>query len=84
MAWQLDYPEKSGGLVQAFRRADCPFVSAQFQLEELDPEARYQVKDYDAEAGIEKTGRELMEKGLIVTIPEKPGAALITYEKISE
>ena len=25
MAWQFDDPKKSGGLVQAFRRAESPF-----------------------------------------------------------
>ena len=34
-------------MVQAFRRSDCPYVSAQFQLEGLDPDARYVVTDYD-------------------------------------
>ena len=27
------------------------------------------------------TGRELMEHGLLIALPEKPGAALITYER---
>ena len=83
MAWQFDQPERSGGIIQAFRRDDCPFLSAQFLLQNLDPDARYVVKDYDEEQPVEKTGRELMEQGLVVTIAEKPGAALITYKKVT-
>jgi hypothetical protein len=30
----------------------------------------------------EMTGGELMEKGLVVSIPNQPGAVIITYEKV--
>ncbi|MCH2597709.1 MAG: GH36 C-terminal domain-containing protein, partial [Pirellulales bacterium] len=83
MAWQFDQPDRSGGMIQAFRRDDCPFLSAQLLLQNLDPDARYVVNDYDEEQPVEKTGRELMEQGLVVTIAEKPGAALITYKKVT-
>lgn len=76
MAWQFDDPKKSGGLVQAFRRAESSFVSAQFKLRELDPEASCLVTDYDAERPQQISGRELMEKGLLVTLGAAPGGGL--------
>ena len=30
------------------------------------------------------TGRELMDAGLLITLPERPSAALITYKKVDE
>jgi alpha-galactosidase len=81
MAWQFDRPDLSAGLIQAFRRSNCPYVSARCKLCALEPDARYIVSDLDADGPREMTGRELMEKGLSITIPEKSGAALISYKK---
>jgi alpha-galactosidase len=81
MAWQFDRPDRAGGLVQAFRRPNCPYVAAQYKLRGLEPDARYIVSDLDAAAPKEISGRELMEQGLLITIPEKPAAALVTYRR---
>ena len=80
-AWQFDRPDLSAGLVQAFRRPNCPYVSAQYKLRGLEADARYVVNDLDNDRPQEMTGRELMDKGLLIAIPEKPGAVLITYQK---
>jgi hypothetical protein len=50
----------------------------------LEPEANYTVADLDANKPEEVSGRKLMEEGLLVTIPGKPGAAVITYKKSQE
>ncbi len=65
----------------AFRRADSPYVTARFALRGLDPEARYEVTNLDVSGSSEATGRELMEKGLAVTLTDRPGSAIITYKR---
>jgi len=80
IAWQFDRPDLNGGLIQAFRRPNCPYVSAQYKLRALTPEADYVVTNLDG-SETRSSGKELMEPGLLVTIPQKPGAALLTYKK---
>jgi alpha-galactosidase len=83
MAWQYDAPEKGEGLVQAFRRVHCTTATEPLKLHALDPNAMYEVKDWDTEKLQEFSGKELIEKGLSVTIPDQPGAVVITYKKKS-
>ncbi len=81
MAWQFDRPERGDGVVQAFRRPESPFDSARFPLRGLDPEARYSVTDADGAPPREFDGRELMDRGLAVGIPARPGAVILKYTK---
>ncbi|MBI2844877.1 MAG: alpha-galactosidase [Armatimonadetes bacterium] len=84
MVWQFDRPEVGEGMAQAFRRAECPEDSGLFKLCGLDANARYVVTNLDEPEGSVVPGRELMEKGLRITIKEKPGAAIITIRKESK
>ena len=68
--------------VQVFRRAESPYESAHLKLSGLEPEARYAVTDLDRGASQELSGRELLEKGLQVTIPNRPSAVVFTYKKM--
>ncbi len=79
MAWQFDRPDLGTGMVQAFRRAQSPYASAVLNLRGLDPEATYELTDLDQPGTVELTGRQLMEKGLTVTMPEAPTALIYTY-----
>ena len=81
MAWQFDCPEIGEGMVQAFRREKSVYESARFKLRGLAPDARYTVKDIDTCDSEEMTGSELMEKGLVISISNQPGAVIITYKK---
>ena len=81
IAWQFDRPDLGEGMVQAFRREKSVYESARFNLRGLEPDAHYTVKNMDAQNSNEMTGRELMENGLVVRIPGKPGAVVITYKK---
>ena len=82
MAWQFDRPEIGEGMVQAFRREKSVYESARVNLRGLEPDARYTVKDIDACDSKEMTGSELMEKGLVISISDQPGAVIITYKKV--
>ena len=82
IAWQYDKPAEGRGLVQAFRHVESGYESARFTLRGLDPEARYLISDLDHPAVHPVyTGRELMDRGLEVTIAEKPGAAVLLYTR---
>jgi alpha-galactosidase len=81
MGWQLNQTDGRAGTVQAFRRRNSPFVTSRFKLRGLKGEARYQVRDLDSSGTSEFTGRQLMEQGLSVSIPEQPGAKLLVYKE---
>ncbi len=81
IAWQFDRPELGKGVVQAFRRQDSLQDTRCLKLRSLDPGARYTVTDLDVKKPQKLSGRELMEKGLSVTISDRPGAAVITYTR---
>ncbi len=84
VAWQFDRPEVGRGVVQAFRRTESIYETAQVRLRGLDPAARYRLADLDHPAAPRTiTGRELLEAGIKLTITVRPGAAVITYEKLA-
>lgn len=82
MAWQFNNPEKGEGLIQAFRRDESTSANYVYKLRGLDSDSNYNVKDADTKIIQEISGAELMDKGLRIEIPSKPGSALITYKKI--
>jgi len=67
---------------QAFRRHNSFYESARFKLSGLAPEGRYQVTDLGATAPTEIAGRELIENGVQISLPEKPSAATLIYQRI--
>jgi alpha-galactosidase len=81
MAWQFNRPEQGDGMVQAFRRPECTYESARYRLRGLDAAARYDIVDIDTKRVSGLTGRDLMERGLPVSISALPGAVIITYKK---
>ncbi|MHB9037969.1 MAG: alpha-galactosidase [Armatimonadota bacterium] len=83
MAWQFDRSDLNSGLVQAFRRQDSTEATATYKLRGLEPAATYIVTNVDERSPQRMTGRELMEKGMAINLPNKPGAAVITYKKAS-
>jgi alpha-galactosidase len=82
LAYQFDRPEEGLGVVQAFRRPQSVYESARLKLRGLDPEARYTLRNFDVQGETEVAGRELLEPGLLVTIPAQPGAVIITYKRV--
>jgi alpha-galactosidase len=81
IAWQFNRPEAGTGVVQAFRRENSPSTAMRLKLRGLDPDAEYSVTDLDTDKPQVATGGQLMENGLLVSVPDKPGAAVITYKK---
>jgi alpha-galactosidase len=82
MVWQFGRPEVGEGVVQAFRRVDNGESTGIFKLRGLNSRAHYRVQDLDETTTQELTGRELMDRGLAITIAAKPGAVVLSYHKI--
>jgi alpha-galactosidase len=82
IAWQFDRPEQGDGMIQAFRRDESPTASMSFRLLGLETAALYEVRDLDAGIPQIVSGKELVEKGLIVKIKDKPGAVILAYSKV--
>jgi alpha-galactosidase len=80
-AFQFDSSDGAEGVVQAFRRAKCPQDSLRVKLHGLDPNAVYVLSNFDVVGTAEKTGRELCESDLLITLKDRPGSAVITYHK---
>jgi alpha-galactosidase len=81
LAWQFDLPEQRKGMVQVFRRVGSSYEAARFKLYNLDPAANYVVTDLDQPAAPkELSGRELLERGVLISAPGQPSARIITYQ----
>ncbi|HTL55681.1 MAG TPA: NPCBM/NEW2 domain-containing protein [Candidatus Limnocylindrales bacterium] len=81
IAWQFDRPDEGKGVIQAFRRPASVYESARFKLRGLEPTARYSLTNFDVPGTTEAKGSELIDQGLLVTIPARPGAVIITYSR---
>lgn len=84
IAWQFHRVEEGAGMVQAFRRTETPFFGGQFKLRGLDPDAAYQIVNFDSSSQERKSGRALMEQGIEIALKEKPGAAVVLYQRVPE
>jgi alpha-galactosidase len=79
MAWQFHRTSRGDGMVQAFRRTRCSEATTHLRLRDLDPDRRYRVRELDGASAGRLWGRDLMERGLTVTVPEQPGATVVLY-----
>lgn len=84
-AWtasQFDRPNLEEGMLQAFRRLDSVICVCEFPLRGIEPDAQYDLVNFGVSRKTRLTGRDLMGKGLMVNIPDEPGAVVITYKKV--
>ena len=82
IAWQFDRPEAGEGMIQVFRRDASIYVTARLPLKGLDADSEYDVKDVTTNESRTLKGRELMDAGLPVQLPERPQAATFAYVKV--
>ncbi|MCL5097328.1 MAG: alpha-galactosidase [Candidatus Omnitrophica bacterium] len=81
MAWQFNRPDLGEGMIQAFRRPSSTEQSAVYRLHGLDPGLTYTVVNLDAPGITQLTGRELMDKGVRITLKVSPDAGIVVYKK---
>ncbi|MDD3468547.1 MAG: NPCBM/NEW2 domain-containing protein [Thermoguttaceae bacterium] len=81
VGWQFNALDGKSGAIQMFRRPDSHYTQGEFPLFGLDAEATYTITDVDSNATMTATGRELMDKGVKITMENHPSAVLYHYEK---
>lgn len=81
MAWQFDRPNLGKGVVQAFRRKESSETKTRLKLHGLEPNVSYLITNFDLPQGIKRSGRQLMEEGLLVEISSQPGATTLLYQR---
>ncbi len=80
-AWQFDCPDIGEGFIQVFRRSQSPYELARLKLHGLDADTTYTLGDIDGKQTFPaRSGRELSEQGLPVTLSTRPAAIVITYQ----
>ncbi len=80
-AYQFHRSYLDAGYIQAFRRAACANAQTTLTLRGLKPRARYSVTSADGAETRVLSGAEL--QALVVEAADKPGSALIFYERAS-
>lgn len=79
MAYQFHREDLKQGMVLAFRRHENDDESINLKLRGLDPKIKYDVTFEDT--GIKQTlTGESLQAGINITIQDKPGSMLITYQ----
>ena len=84
VGWQFDRPEMGEGMVQAFRRDESPYETARFRLRGLEPEATYRLNDFNQDQPVEARGKDLMDSGLLVTLPQRRSSCIIRYQRVKQ
>ncbi|MBI5095823.1 MAG: alpha-galactosidase, partial [Candidatus Hydrogenedentes bacterium] len=81
MAWQFHRPDLRGGVIQVFRRPRSIYESGRLKLHGLASDKTYEIRNVDETTPRAATGAELMEKGILVAVPEAPCAVTIVYKQ---
>lgn len=81
IGWQFHLPESNEGVLQVFMKSAAPYRTAAFQLRGLDPDADYDVKDYNTGDTCRCKGIQLMEEGIEVVMEKRPDSACFHYVK---
>ncbi len=82
IGWQFNLEDTGEGLIQVFMRPMSPFREAAFCLKNLDEHAKYAVKDYNRGVTANISGRDLMNKGLQMSMEKSPDSCLYYYKKV--
>ncbi len=82
MAWQFHRTDTDEGCIQAFRRGKCETPTMTVYLRGLNSAAHYKVINFDETGATLISGRELMKKGLPISIHDQPGSAVVTYRRM--
>lgn len=81
LGWQFNRPEAGDGMVQMFRRENSMYCGMNCSLQGLEPQAVYELKNFDQPDTVRISGTELMQ-GLVIMMEKKPQAVLYYYKKV--
>lgn len=79
-AWQFNRPDKADGIVILLRRPESPYETARLRLKGIETSRMYKIRNLDTNVEENIAGTELLNTGLLATIPTTPGSAIIRYE----
>lgn len=75
--WEFFDPATNSGIAFMFCHETTLNLKTTVKLKGLDENVKYKICDADGLVNITATGKQLMEKGFSLTVPEKPYGALI-------
>ncbi len=82
LAYQLNRPEQSDGIVIAFRRKNCPDESIVVKLRGLNKVTDYELVDEDSGKIIFQKGIQLLN-GIKLSLSEKKNSLVISYKRVT-
>lgn len=80
LAYQLDRPDLKQGVILVYRRGKSPYRTATLKLHALTPKTCYVLTFLDTGKRRKMSGKDLMEKGLELTVKNAPDTAVIVYK----
>lgn len=80
MSYQFNRPEFNDGIIFAFRRNGSNNKTITVKPKGLKPDSNYDINFEDYGIILTKSGKDIMEKGFDIKIPEAPGSLLISYK----
>ena len=85
IAWQFDRPEQDDGIVQVFRRKESIYEVGPAETPRAGSRRR-SIESPDRRrrclGGGKMSGEELLQKGLPVSLSERPEAAVFQYQRV--
>lgn len=81
LAYQLNRPDKSDGIILAFRRKNCPDEIVTVKMRGLDKNADYELFYEDSGKKIIQKGQDLCN-GITLYLSEKEKSLLISYKQV--
>jgi alpha-galactosidase len=81
MAWEFVRPGQGDGMIEAFRREECPNADTRLKLHHLKPDARYDFTDLDSGRTTRLSGTEAMADGLSLNAPASRSALIVTFKQ---
>jgi len=81
LAYQMNRPSASDGIILAFRRKDCKDESLTIKLRGIDSNGKYQLLNEDTQSNETLSG-EVLRNGYMLKLNDKPGSVLIFYKKV--
>ena len=76
----MQFGDESEGAAVIYKRENVKEDEFRLILNGLDPDAEYEIYDYDSPGKVTSVkGSELMTKGIGIKIPESPKAVIVNY-----
>jgi alpha-galactosidase len=82
LVYQCHLSDQHAGIVLAFRRPASPFIQAEFILYEIDSTGTYQIENVDDKIIYDMPGKDLVTRGLNITLKNPRCSRLYYYHLV--